>query len=239
MTMKQIYIESPESEAKYKALSKQGLELKIPVFEQFIAFELFDKEGNHMLNVKRRSHSWLRNAYNMLVTRLCGVALNGGALYQAGNINVVQTNGSIFNQSKELNWGKEFPETLGNCGFRANIGDSTYGIQVGSGNAEESFEQYSLETLIAHGTGAGQISYGAMEAPAETYETVSKTYSILHKRFFNNNSGSDITVHEIGLVGKHDNSYEKVMYTRDLATIIVPVTAQLAVSYTLAVQFPY
>jgi len=78
--MRQVYIEPEASEKKYQELRARGTELKIPVFEQYLGLELFDKAGKHLLNTKQRSHSWVRNAYNLLVMAICCVDSNGGAL---------------------------------------------------------------------------------------------------------------------------------------------------------------
>jgi hypothetical protein len=44
----------------------------------------------------------------------------------------------------------------------AGAGVTTHGIMVGTGTGAFDFDNYALGTLIAHGTGAGQLQYGAV-----------------------------------------------------------------------------
>jgi hypothetical protein len=89
----------------------------------------------------------------------------------------------------------------------AALGVTTYGIVAGTGAVAPTINDYALGTLIAHGVGAGQLSYSAM-----TYGTPAADASTSHftcTRNLANNSGGAITVNEIGL---YVQAYETPAY---------------------------
>ena len=76
--------------------------------------------------------------------------------------------------------------------------DDAFGIQTGTGTTAEGVNNTKLATKIAHGTGAGQLSYGAItvNVPAVTGSNTDMVIT----RSFTNSSGASITINEIGLV---------------------------------------
>ena len=83
--------------------------------------------------------------------------------------------------------------------FRATAaaGDATQGITVGTGTGAVAPSDNKLGTQIAHGTGAGQLSYGGMGFGSVSTTTTQTKLTM--SRAFTNNSGSTITIQEIGL----------------------------------------
>jgi len=83
--------------------------------------------------------------------------------------------------------------------FRATAaaGDATQGITVGTGTGAVAPSDNKLGTQIAHGTGAGQLSYGGMGFGSVS--TTATQTKLTMSRAFTNNSGSTITIQEIGL----------------------------------------
>ncbi len=145
---KPIYIERPEVERKYKRLEKLGQELRIPVPSCHLELKVIMPDGSIPYWYRQRSHSWTRNAYNgMLVTLAWNV---DGTTYGDGDLKVKTTSG-VSNNYGTTTYSK------------GGANSSVSGIQVGSGNTAESFEDYVLATLITSGTGAGQLSYVAGE----------------------------------------------------------------------------
>ena len=242
--MKTNHIEPLSTERKYRRLAKLGQELKIPVLETFLEMEVTLPGGKVVHSHKQRSHSWVRNAYNVAVVMFAGVNPNGGGTYQAGAINMKLTNGTVISEdqlrSVAIDQGYYVDIEGQSFGYRGAIGDNNYGIQVGTGNNAESFEDYCLQSLVAHGNLAGQLSYAAGEVPAESYDAPSKTYTVQHVRFFNNNSGGDITISEVGLVSRGDGGTYKKMLSRDLLTpaVVVASTGLLRITYTFSLVFP-
>jgi len=124
-------------------------------------------------------------------------------------------------------------------GYNAGLGDYARGIQVGSGDLAWDFEQYSLHTLIVHGTGSGQLSY--QECERILTETVGMTKRTTWRRFLNNNSGAAITVAEIGLVARaYIGSWYNFLFSRDVLapSINVPDAGQLRVQYIIELTYP-
>ena len=58
-------------EQKYEQLRKLGTELHIPVVEAYLELEVRDKDGNIVKRHRQRSHSWVRNAYNLFFAQGC------------------------------------------------------------------------------------------------------------------------------------------------------------------------
>jgi hypothetical protein len=80
----------------------------------------------------------------------------------------------------------------------AAVNDDAYGIVIGSDATAVSINDYSLNTKIAHGTGAGQMQYSAHNIDqAYIISDPSAWYDI--SRTFTNNSGSPINIKEVGI----------------------------------------
>jgi len=79
----------------------------------------------------------------------------------------------------------------------AVAGDVTHGIVAGTGNTAPTINDYHMETLIAHGVGAGQLQYGGVTFGAPASDATTSQFTIT--RDFANGSGGAIVVQEIGL----------------------------------------
>ena len=119
----------------------------------------------------------------------------------------------------------------------ASEGEDEYGILVGSSDAAFDPTQYDLDSPITHGTGAGQLEYGAMSVvdAGDEYKT--------WQRAFDNSSGADVVVKEIGIAVKA-NRYEGgsvvayyILLARDVITsTTVPNGGRLIVKYTFRIN---
>lgn len=239
--MERIYIEPRESERKYRKLSRLGQELRIPIAECFLEMQVTMPDGRITYHYRQRSHSWVRNGYNVLVCAMMAIDYNDTP-FGPGYLNLKATNGTVQKRAGAILYGYNDPdwESTG-CGYMAAAGNLTNGIVVGSGVNAESFEDYTLQTQIAHGTGAGQFSYAQCEAPAKSYDAGTKTYSCIWTRYLNNNSGGDVTVNEVGLIMSCNTNYGyRGMVSRDKlgAPVVVASAGQLKVSYTFSVVYP-
>ena len=223
-------------EKKYKQLRKLGQELHIPVPEAFWEFEVFDKEGKLIQKYKQRSHSWVRNAYNFLLSfmsKKMGETTGFGAGYLSAKRYTGEITGPYFDDGNTL-------ETAGK-GFRGDVASTVNGILVGSGTNAESFEDFALQTLIANGTGAGQLSYVLSEVPTKSYNAGTKVWTVTHIRYFNNNSGGDVSVNEVAIVAEdYASASYYYTYSRDKlsATVTIPNTGQLKATYTIQLTYP-
>lgn len=83
-----------------------------------------------------------------------------------------------------------------NFGTNGGVAD-LFGIVVGTGTTAVALTDTRIETLIDDGTGTGELEY---QTPTYTDPTddASTTEFELH-RTFNNNSGGEITIYEVGL----------------------------------------
>ena len=131
-------------------------------------------------------------------------------------------------------WGEEI-------NVLAPSGEDQWGIRVGTSSQAVSPDDVDLIAPISHGTGAGQLLYGDSN---ETHDFTSLTMTITIQRYFDNNSGSDITVNEIGLflklrLHRPDGTVEEhiTMWARDVITATtVPNGGRLTVKYTIQIN---
>ncbi|APH12382.1 hypothetical protein ASJ33_04065 [Dehalococcoides mccartyi] len=227
-------------ERKYQKLRRLGQELKIPTFEAFLELEVRDGNGRITHHHRQRSHSWVRNAYNHLFCQMAAKDAND-ATFGAGKLSGKQTNGTVRGIGYPFGYGESNSVDGTSYGLRAAAGIDTKGIQVGSGTNAETFEDYALQTQIANGTGAGQMSYIASEVHSIAYDAGTKVLRNTLIRYFNNNSGGNVNVNEVGIVAYLQGQFsQNYMMSRDKlpATITVPTTGQLRVTYTIQLTYP-
>jgi len=125
--------------------------------------------------------------------------------------------------------------------FRANAGsgDTSLGILVGTGSTSPTIDDYAMESLISHGTGANQLQYGAVAFGDPTCDANSCHFTIT--RDFSNASGESITVYEIGLVVVSQQSgsgyNHRSLVVRDVisAGISIPNGETLTINYRIKV----
>ena len=236
------------TERKWRTAKTIMGELHIPILEAFVELEAFDRDGKRVQHHRERTHTWVRNAYNHLFAQVSGKGATGSATFGAGELNAKDTGGVIRGTAGDgfglpcgaagtsYSW-----DTVGQRGYRAGAGIDTFGIWVGSGVTAESFEDYALATKIVNGTGAGQLSYAQGEANALTYNAGTKVLQNQVIRYFNNNSGADIGVNEVGIIaaGSYSNSSANYLMDRTKlgATVTVPNTGQLKVTYSFQLTY--
>jgi len=231
----------PKEERKYEQLKKLGQELHLPIPEHFITLEVFDRNGKLIQKHHQRSHSWTRNAYNLIFSEIAGKNCSD-ATFEAGKLSGKTTAAVI--RFGNIPFAQRYGANLDGdptWGYRAAAGIATRGILVGSGLNAESFEDYVLQTQITEGTGAGQLNHVASQAHAMSYGALVLTNELV--RFFNNNSGGNVDINEVALVGDihcHVTVAEHFLVSRDHlgVTVTVPDTGQLKVTYTIELTYP-
>lgn len=111
-------------------------------------------------------------------------------------------------------------------------GVTTKGIVVGSNNTAPTMSDYNLNTQIAHGTGSGQIQYGAVTFGAPSAGASISQFRIT--RDFANGSTGVISVAEIGLYTISDGTNSYMIIRDALSTAIsVPIGQTLTVNYQI------
>jgi hypothetical protein len=230
-------------EARYEQLRKLGKELHIPISETFWELEVKDKDGKVIQSLKQRSHSWVRNAYNLMFCYLAGKDLSNSG-FGAGYLSLKDTSNGIRYGAGPVCLNQSSTVDSTSMGYRAPAGNDAYGILVGSGTNPEDFESYALHVKIANGTGAGQLTYVESEAHGISWNAGTLTIKNNLARYFNNNSGANVSVNEVALALRGYGPGGSVPYhylnARDLlvATVVVPNTGQLKVTYTVQLIYP-
>ncbi len=232
-----------EDEKLYEELRRLGQRLHIPIPEAFWEIEVRDGEGRVTQCFKQRSHSWVRNAFNMMFCYLAGKDLNQSS-FGAGYLSVKDTTNTVRYGSGPVCLGQGISADTTSWGYRGPAGNDSYGILVGSGTNPESFEDYALQFKIANGTGAGQLTYVESEIHVVTWTPGLLTMKNELARYFNNNSGGDVNVNEVALALHGYQPGSGVPYNfataRDklASTVTVPNTGQLKVTYTVQLTYP-
>ena len=215
---------NPIEEKKYQDLKNKCMELRVPPPpDLFIGLQVHDEKGVLVFDDVQRGHSWVRNFWNNMTYWMQGQSFSDG-LTGAGHLCLKQTSGSwCISSAGGVPW------SVGTLG-------SVTGIVVGTSDTAFSVEQYALQAVIAHGTGAGQFSYAAQSAWANAYTAGAKTWKSTGTRIFNNNSGGSITVKETGI---YMNNSMVVMAERSVLspTVTVATGGQLTVTYEISMDF--
>jgi len=113
--------------------------------------------------------------------------------------------------------------------LEAPANTSTYGIQIGTGVTAPATADYTVETQIAHGVGAGQMQYGATGVCAAA--VVGANMDLVIARPFTNSSGDSITVKEITAVFSTQGKYN--LGAHDAVNQAVANGESLVVTYVM------
>lgn len=223
-------------EELYEELNDLGRELGIPVPQTHVGLEVHDAEGNLLSEYKDRSRTYTRQFWNFYFGALSNAPTTGGT-FGEGSLKYKRANGTEYDTDFSST-GYAYIPWIAN----ANTTPSTQGgIAVGTSTAAENFNDHTLGALIAHGTGAGQLSHITGNATAGvTYDAPSKTMFVTSTRQFLNSSGNSITVNETGAYAYQNGDSTVIMVCRDkLATgVVVPNTGYLTVTYVFSLVFP-
>lgn len=191
-----------------------------------IEFEVADKNGKIIRKGKRIGHSWVGNLIALLSSFAYGGSTSGATAYigsTRADLTATDNTTTGIPVYTSGSYGYLF-------GMNAPAGDDTYGIVIGSSDVAVSLSQYNLQSKIPNGTGSGKMTYNT-----STVESLTKSdiWYVRILRTFTNNSGSNITVKEIGLI-----MYiypKKVMFARDVISggITVPNGSVLTLRYII------
>lgn len=123
------------------------------------------------------AHSWVRGMVDLLICYISNIDLN-----------IVETGGT--NIQVDADTSPKFSFLFASTGV---------GVQVGTGTTAVDRDDFDMETIIANGSGAGQLTFtnpGTLTKAA----AVTGGYRIMLERSFNNDSGGDITINEAGII---------------------------------------
>lgn len=117
--------------------------------------------------------------------------------------------------------------------FDAGAGDDNLGIVVGTDNTAVAITDYNLGSKIANGAGAGQLTYSALECPVAYTISGGDAYWDI-RRTVTNDSGSDITVEEVGIIAKpYSSTSYRFLIDRTLNSFTIPAGEGKVITYTL------
>jgi hypothetical protein len=150
------------------------------------------------------------------------------AIPNSGNVNVIDTSGTARSYPN--------PGSILNNGaiqLYASEGAGDYGLVVGSSDTPNTVNTYTMGAIIPHGNSSGQLYYGAttIENPQNPPNT--NYWFIRITRTFTNNSGASITVKEIGLISRTQDSGNATRYFLIARDVISPVTVPAGATLTV------
>lgn len=112
----------------------------------------------------------------------------------------------------------------------ADASDDEFGVVIGSDGSALDSEDYELGTLIADGSGPGQLDYSAVDY--EDLATSGADVTFVFKRPFTNHSGATVTIEEVGLYTAGDGT-KRFMIVRTLTgTLALADEESVTVKYT-------
>lgn len=116
----------------------------------------------------------------------------------------------------------------------AGSGINTHGPVVGTGSTAQAWGDYNLVAKIAHGTGSGQLSHGAVSFNAPVNDGNDRYFEVL--RTFTNGSGASITVYELGMIVYNATYY--FLICRDVVSggIEIPNGQALTLTYKVKIS---
>lgn len=198
----------------------------------YYVLEIRDPHRNKVV-LRRRGESFVENFIKMLY----------GTLYLAPTSQITQ----LVDQGGVA---RNFPNlyTQNNAytatkPWATNVYDLV-GILVGTGATPVSPTDYRIESKIANGSGAGQLSYSDMFYSYNGIVTVNNVnyFELELYRTFTNQSGSDINVSETAIYIAHHDASNVIYYfmiARDVFTpVTFPANQSRTVSYKIRVKTP-
>ena len=190
-------------------------------------------KGNKIISdTDVEAHSFVRNWYVKIAQQTCFVNARS-----AMNFNIINTSNTSVNSDTTCRG----YATLTTSHYIPGAGVDDFGLLVGDSDTAWAFTDYALSSLIASGSGAGELGYAAQSATAVSDTDDTRTITLT--RAFNNNSGGEVTVREIGWAtcgynGSNYNSY--YLQFREVlgSPIVLSDSEQLTVNFMIDLTYP-
>ena len=177
-----------------------------------ISIEKYNRKGQLLEKIKQKSRSFLKQFIQLIEVQI------NQADKSITDITVTDRTVSVqdINLFCVPGGGHGYPDPS-----RRTVQVENVGVVVGSGTASVTPSDTKLEAKIAHGTGAGQLVYlGCGLKPVVT--SGSDAYVDL-VRFFENNSGGDVTVSEVGIYALGSSNHYGFCICRDVLSSSITV----------------
>ena len=114
-----------KEEQQFAELKKLARKLHVPIPEVFLELEVFDKDGKLIQRHRQRSHSWVRNAYNMLFCQLAGKDASDDT-FGAGKLNIKDTTDTLRYLARAIGQHTGFTLDDPGYGYRAPAAEDTW-----------------------------------------------------------------------------------------------------------------
>lgn len=209
-------------------------EIKTEIPQAFWEIEIRGRNGKLLEKRKVKGKSWLKQWIQIMKAEF---ATRHGYAIGGGNVSIVDEGGTPEPYPKHST---ETPQALYmNISTLGDAGDVSQGILVGSGNTPNSLTTYALASKIGHGTASGQLLYGA-ESIEEVSNPSGMDLQFRVTRTFTNNTGSSVTVKELGaLIKKFDQggTSRSWLIVRDVlpSPSSIPDGASMTVRYIIKI----
>ena len=184
----------------------------------YLKIKVIDGNGKCTYHRRYRSRSFVANFLRVIFTNLSGQEIN--------NVNTSGGSYTIyFRDSMIVNDGSN---------------DDRYGILIGTGTSAPTIIDDNLSQVISNGASVGQMQYGAVSVTGAVTNTSTNSGYFTVSRTFTNNSGSSITVSEVGLVAwtggnSPNNQFYLIIHDLLPSPITVPNGSSLTISYEIQV----
>lgn len=228
---------TPELLNKIDTVQKGCLDLHLPPPPvSFVTLDVFDKNGEQIHRHHEKTHSWVRNYYNLICSIILGNSNNATTgTPGAGELIIRNVSGANHRQTSVTG-------SLTFGGFAPTSGTSVsnaQGIAIGNGTAPETLDSYILSAVLSTSVTA---TIHALIGP--TYNSSTKTWTTTVVRSFTN-SGATRNITETSLAynfmlsSSGSNAYNFLM-DRTLLTVPVefPTASTVQVKYTISMVFP-
>ncbi len=165
-----------------------------------LLFQVRDKDGRITHEHIEQGHSFLANFIKLLY---CSAMIHHAPIVDGVALTLTDTGGTARAGDTGYAVSGSGLSGLNYSFMRANagVGITTWGVLVGTDTGvilPKDINNYALGAKIAHGTGAGQLSYGDHSIVPVTHDGATYSYAGI-TRSFSNGSGSPIDVKEVGL----------------------------------------
>jgi len=248
--IKPSHAEAVNNPALWQEFKELCHELELPCPSAIWRFQVV-KDDKVIHEHTEMSGSWLRSMYNWITCSNLLINCNHASTFGAGYINMKNTAGTINGSTTlpltiyyHVNNDSNTPTyaTQNSWGFRAGDGNDNYGILVGTDDTAVTFDDYTLIAQVANGNGAGQLAHQGMNAPTRSWTAGTLTFNFNWFRYFNNNSGGDITIYEVGLIAyaRAVSASSYYLFERHVIALglEIPDTAQLKCEYDIPLVYP-
>ena len=234
----------PTEEKNFSEMLRLGQITKTPIpFTRFSAVAR-DPNGRVTMDFESRSHTVLRNAYNLFGSWMCGWDLPA-ANYGAGYLGIGTGTGSSPTVSAKAFSDNDLMDFI-------PPDSSAYGIIVGynsvGGGMADTFEAFTLNGPFGEGSyGDGSITHGAQTAITPIYHASSsgsipaRTWEQPYSRVFTNSNTTIQTIYEIGLQGHWRAGSANVLLYRDVVSPGWAVAANggtITIGYSSFLSYP-